>query len=80
MLSMMGLTRLVMVIQLPKPTSGLIASLSQRGRGAGAAQWMAERDRAAVDVQSIGIDGKFAQDREHLRRECLVQLDEVELA
>ena len=32
MLSMMGLTRLVMVIQLPKPTSGLIASLSQRGR------------------------------------------------
>ena len=40
---------------------------------------MAERDRAAVDVQPLGIDRQLAQAREHLRGERLVQLDEIDL-
>src|SRR5688572_13450056 len=35
---------------------------------------MAERDRAAVYVQSLGIDAKLASDRHGLDRERLVQL------
>ena len=40
---------------------------------------MAERDRAAVDVEPIRIDRQLAQAREHLRGERLVQLDEIDL-
>ena len=40
---------------------------------------MAERDRAAVDVQPLRIDRQLLQAREHLRGERLVQLDEIDL-
>ena len=40
---------------------------------------MAERDRAAVDVQPVGIDRQLLQAGEHLRGERLVQLDEIDL-
>jgi len=40
---------------------------------------MSERDCAAVDVETIGIDRQLAKYGQHLRRECLVQLDEVDL-
>ena len=47
--------------------------------GARAADWVAERYRAAVDVQAIAVDGKLGEHREHLRGEGLVQLDEIEV-
>jgi hypothetical protein len=37
--------------------------------GARAAERMAERNRAAVHVQAIGIDGQLAQAGQHLRGE-----------
>ena len=40
---------------------------------------MAERDRAAVDVQPFGIDRQLLQAGEHLRGERFVQLDEIDL-
>ena len=46
---------------------------------AGAAERMAERDRAAVHVQPLRIDRQLLQAREHLRRERFVQLDEIDL-
>src|SRR6185295_7443227 len=46
---------------------------------AGAAERMAERDRAAVDVEPIGIDRQRAQAGEDLRGEGFVQLDEIDL-
>ena len=51
----------------------------RRELGARAAEWMAEGDRAAVDVEAFRIDRQLAQARQHLRRERLVQLDEVDL-
>jgi hypothetical protein len=55
--------------------------MQQRGRqlGAGAAERVAEGDRAAVDVQPIRIDRKLAKAGEHLGRERFVQLDEIDL-
>src|SRR4051812_24367624 len=44
-----------------------------------AAKWMPERDSPAIHVQPIGVDRQLAQAREHLRRERLVQLDQVDL-
>src|SRR5215467_10263259 len=46
---------------------------------AGAAERMAECNSAPVDIETIRIDRQFAQAREHLRREGLVQLDEIHL-
>src|SRR5688572_20799330 len=46
---------------------------------AGAAERVAERDRAAVHVQASGIDRQLAQAREHLRRESLVELHQIHL-
>ena len=40
---------------------------------------MPERDRAAVDVQAIGVDRQFTQAGERLRGECFVQLDQIDL-
>ena len=40
---------------------------------------MAERDRAAVDVHLLGVEAELADHGEALRRERLVQLDEVDL-
>ena len=40
---------------------------------------MAERDRAAVDVHALRVEAELADHREALRRERLVQLDEVEV-
>ena len=53
--------------------------IDRRQLGARAAQRMAERDGAAVDVQPFRIDRQLLQAREHLRRERLVELDEVHL-
>src|SRR5262245_52298468 len=46
---------------------------------AGAAERVAERNRAAVHVEAVGIDGQLAEARDHLRREGLVELDEIDL-
>src|SRR5262245_48760659 len=51
----------------------------RRQLGAGAAQRMTQRNRAAVDVQFLRIDRQLAETREHLRRESLVPLDPVDL-
>src|SRR6266545_5047782 len=39
----------------------------RRQLGARAAEWMAERDRAAVDVETLWIDRQLAQACQHLR-------------
>src|SRR5712672_2378370 len=46
------------------------------------AERMAERDRAAVRIDVLGIVGEaeLAQARERLRGKCLVELDPVEIA
>ena len=41
---------------------------------------MAERDRAAVDVDSRGIERQVPQDGQDLRREGFIQLDQLEVA
>ena len=43
-------------------------------------QRMAERDRSAVDVDALGVDSQLAHDGHALRRERLVQLDQVDVA
>ena len=40
---------------------------------------MAERDRAAVDVGLVRVQSQAARDRDRLRREGLVALDDVDL-
>src|SRR4051794_34231478 len=40
---------------------------------------MAERDRAAVDVHALRVEPELADDHEALRRERLVQLDEIDV-
>src|SRR5437588_9992774 len=40
---------------------------------------MTERDRAAIDVDPVGVPAEVAVDRAGLRRERLVGLDEVEI-
>src|SRR5450759_5189786 len=47
---------------------------------AGCADWMAERDRAAVDVDLGGIPAEVLVDRAGLRREGFIGLDQVEIA
>ena len=51
----------------------------RRQLGARAPERVTKRDRAAVDVQPAGIDRQRPQTGEHLRRERLVELDEVDL-
>ena len=46
---------------------------------AGAAERMAERDGAAVDVDAGGIETERADDGQDLRGEGLVQFDEVDV-
>ena len=48
---------------------------------AGSAEWVAERDRAAVRIDVFGIvsEAEVAQHRQRLRREGFVQFDHVEL-
>ena len=50
----------------------------QQARAAGAER-MAERDRAAVDVDLVAIEAQLLLAREILRRERLVDLDQVEI-
>ena len=40
---------------------------------------MAERHRAAIDVQSVLVQRQFAQARQHLRRKSFVELDQVDV-
>src|SRR5262249_59961618 len=42
-------------------------------------EWVADRDRTAVDVDAVGVESELADDDEALRREGLVQLDEVDI-
>ena len=44
------------------------------------AERVAERDRAAVHVHALRVEPELADHREALRRERLVQLDEIDLA
>src|SRR5262245_9195563 len=44
----------------------------------GATEGMAERNRASVDVEAIGIDRQITQTGEYLCREGLVHLDEID--
>ncbi len=55
--------------------------MQQRGRDphAGATDWMAQSDRAAIYVQSIGVEIKFAVAGNHLRRKSFVELDQIDL-
>ena len=39
-----------------------------------------ERDRAAVRVDSFGLDVQFSEHGKRLRRECLVELEQVDVA
>src|SRR3954451_1544991 len=47
--------------------------------GAGAAEWVAEGDRAAVDVEPLFVDPELPGAGEDLGGEGLVQLDQVDL-
>ncbi len=51
----------------------------RREARAGAAERVAERDGAAVDVQAIGIDVEFAEAGQDLHGEGLVQFDEIDV-
>ena len=58
------------------------AQLADEGAGeagAGAAERVAEGDRAAVDVEALLLDPQLAGAGEDLRGEGLVQLDQVDL-
>src|ERR1044072_5366239 len=58
------------------------AQLTDQGGGeasAGAAERVAEGDRAAVDVELLFVDAELAGAGEHLRGEGLVELDQVDL-
>src|SRR5438477_12360700 len=48
--------------------------------GARGADRVAERDRAAIDVELLGVEAEFLADRTGLRREGFVGLDQVEVA
>ena len=62
----------------PAATAKLV---QQRGDepGAAHAERVPDRDRAAVDVHPLLVEAELAHDGEALRRERLVQLDEIEL-
>ena len=47
--------------------------------GAGHAERMAERDRAAADVELLDRDAEVLRARDHLRRERLVDLEQVDV-
>src|SRR5262245_60009234 len=52
---------------------------SRQDAGAAGADRMSERDRAAVDVDSLGVDTKLLHDGYRLHRECFVQLEKINL-
>ena len=56
--------------------------VQQRHRDArpGAADGMAERDGAAVDVEALAIEMEFAIAGQHLGGKGFVELDEIEIA
>jgi len=45
----------------------------------GAAERMAERDCASINVETFRIDWQFAQARKHLRGKGFVQLNQIDL-
>src|SRR5215472_9912286 len=59
----------------------LLHLMQQRDQHAGArrADRMAERDRAAVDVDLVGVPAEILVDRARLGREGFVRLDQVEI-
>src|SRR6185369_11209079 len=50
-----------------------------RQLGAGAAERVAKRDGAPVDVQAFGVDRQLLETRKHLGGKRFVQLDEADL-
>src|SRR5690606_28478176 len=48
--------------------------------GAGAAERVTKRDRAAIDVDARRVEVQLANDSQRLRGERLVQFDQVEIA
>ena len=50
-----------------------------RDAGAGRAERMAERDRAAVEVDACGVDAERIDDGERLAREGLVELHQIDV-
>ena len=68
-------------VAMPRPGVAPLHLVEER-RGdarAGRSDRMAERDRAAVDVDAREVDREVARARDHLRREGLVQLDQVDV-
>src|ERR1044072_9906854 len=58
------------------------AQLAEKGggeAGAGAAEWVAEGDRAAVDVEALLVEPELSGAGEDLGGEGLVELDQVDL-
>src|SRR5260370_39105439 len=55
--------------------------MDQRGHdaGPGHAEWMAKRDRPAVRVEAIHVPAQLARDRQHLRGEGLVELEDIDV-
>src|SRR5690242_8835606 len=64
-----------------EPGLSFLHLVQQRSRDANssAADRMAQRDGAAVDVQAIGTKAQLAITRDHLRGKSFVQLDEIDL-
>ena len=58
----------------------LLHFVDQRRRDphAGAANRMAQRDRAAVDIQAFRIEVQFTITRDHLGGESFVQFDQID--
>ena len=69
------------IVARPQPRAAAAHLPHQRGQQAraGAAERVAERDRAAVHVQPLAVDAQLAHAREHLGGEGLVQLHEVDV-
>src|SRR5262245_64681569 len=63
------------------PAAGAVELVEQRGHETRArrAEWMAERDRAAVHVHLGEVEAGLLLPREHDRRKRLVDLDQVDV-
>ena len=72
---------LMQSVASPRRAPRRFISCSEGGRDprAGGADRVAERDGAAVHVQALGVEAQLAVAGQHLGREGLVHLDEVEV-
>ena len=69
------------MVSRPKVLSSAGEPVEQRAgdAGAGHAEGVADRDRAAVDVQLVDVDAELAVARDDLGGEGLVDLDQVDV-